>query len=128
MEWIITNINYPDNTFDAIVCSHVLEHVVDHLKALKELYRVLKFGGWAIILVPIKGKSTYEDPLANTPELRKKIYGNPGHVRQYGEDFKLLLESVGFKVLIFSKKDFLNDSLSKRMCVERSQDIWLSLK
>ena len=54
----ITNILYEDNSFDVILCSHVLEHVIDDQKAMRELFRVLKPGGWAILQVPIPADMT----------------------------------------------------------------------
>jgi 2-polyprenyl-3-methyl-5-hydroxy-6-metoxy-1,4-benzoquinol methylase len=53
----ITDIQYPDNTFDVIYCSHVLEHIPDDRKAMREFYRVLKPGGWAIVQVPVTAES-----------------------------------------------------------------------
>ena len=44
---------YPDNHFDFFICSHMLEHVFDDRKALRELYRILKWGGQGILVVPI---------------------------------------------------------------------------
>jgi SAM-dependent methyltransferase len=95
----IQDIKYPDNTFDFIYCSHVLEHVPNDKKAMKELYRVLKPNGKAIIQVPLNPnyEETYEDPSFNTPELRLKHYGQSDHVRYYGLDFQKKLENAGFK-------------------------------
>lgn len=58
----ITNIKYADQSFDVIYCSHVLGHVQDDKRAIREFYRVLKNNGWAILLVPITRKKTFEDP------------------------------------------------------------------
>ena len=95
----IQDIKYPDNTFDLIYCSHVLEHVPNDKKALEELYRVLKPNGKAIIQVPLNRnfKETFEDESFNTPELRLKHYGQSDHVRFYGLDFQKKLENAGFK-------------------------------
>ena len=59
----ITNIHYSDDYFDAIICNHVLEHINEDIKAMKELYRVLKPGGWAILQVPFSKimDTTFED-------------------------------------------------------------------
>ncbi len=64
----ITNILYEDNSFDVILCSHVLEHAVDDRKAMRELFRVLKPGGWGILQVPILRDKTFEDPSIVSPE------------------------------------------------------------
>ena len=103
----VQDIPYEDNYFDVIYCSHILEHVPDDRKAIRELYRVLKPGGTALILVPINGvafdmpfdvSKTVEDESYDTPELRDKYYGQFDHVRLYGTDFKDRLIECGFKV------------------------------
>src|SRR4030065_713672 len=63
----VSNIQYPDNSFDVIYASHVLEHIPDDRKAMRELCRVLKSDGWAILQVPIWGKETLEDQNIKTP-------------------------------------------------------------
>ena len=111
----IQNIQYPNDYFDFIYCSHVLEHVPDDHKAVKELYRVLRPGGTALIMVPIKHslKETYEDKSINTQELIINHYGQSDHLRCYGTDFQELLESNGFKCLKYSNKDFDKESIDK---------------
>lgn len=111
----IQDIKYPDNTFNFIYCSHVLEHVPNDQKAIKELYRVLKPGGTALIMVPIKHllKETYEDASINTPELRLKHYGQSDHLRYYGLDFQEILEKNGFNCSKYSKEEFDEKSIKK---------------
>lgn len=96
----ITAINKDDNSFDFILCSHVLEHVPDDKLAMRELFRVLKPGGIAILQVPLdKGLDvTNEDPAINSAELREQHYGHWDHLRQYGLDYKNRLEQAGFVV------------------------------
>lgn len=94
----ITDIKFRDNTFDCILCSHVLEHILDDNKAIRELYRVLKPNGWAIIQVPIMREKTFEDPTIQTTKDRLKYFGQEDHVRVYGLDYKDRLENTGFKV------------------------------
>ena len=79
----ITDIQYPDNPFDVIYCSHVLEHVPDDRRALSEFYRILKPTGWAILLVPIIAEKTFEDPSITDPSERLKLFGQADHVRGY---------------------------------------------
>ncbi len=109
----ITNIAYKDNSFDVILCIHVLEHVLDDQKAMRELFRVLKSGGWAILQVPILREKTFEDPTIMTPEKRLKHFGKEDHVRIYGLDYKERLENAGFSVKVDSyltelSKDIVN--------------------
>jgi SAM-dependent methyltransferase len=98
----ITQMPFPDNSFDAIICIHVLEHIPDDAKAMRALYRVLKPGGWAIILVPLdKNRSTtYEDFSITDPAGREKAFGQPDHVRWYGLDYRQRLEAAGFGVSV----------------------------
>ncbi len=96
----LTDIDMDEYTFDAIICSHVMEHIPDHKKALSELYRVLKHGGWAIIQVPIISERTFEDPDVKTLEDRERVYGLSEHVRGYGKDYKDLLAEAGFLVKV----------------------------
>ncbi|MBE6505273.1 MAG: class I SAM-dependent methyltransferase [Methanobrevibacter millerae] len=109
----IQDIPYNENYFDLIICSHVLEHVPDDIKALNELRRVLKPGGVALILVPMNGISynlpydeskTLEKEEYNTPELRDKYYGQFDHLRLYGTDFKERILESGFELL---SEDFI---------------------
>ncbi len=94
----VTDINFDDNHFDVIFCSHVLEHVPDDRTAMRELLRVLKPGGWAILQVPILGEHTQEDPSIVDPQERARRYGQDDHVRQYGKDYVERLRAAGFVV------------------------------
>jgi SAM-dependent methyltransferase len=96
----ITNVQFGDNSFDAIYCSHVLEHVPEDVKAMKEFFRILKPGGWAMLQVPIdKSRSeTYEDFSITDPKEREKAFGQFNHVRLYGMDYIDRLKLAGFEV------------------------------
>jgi SAM-dependent methyltransferase len=96
----IRRIDFPSATFDVVLCSHVLEHVDEDRQAMSEILRVLKPEGFAILMVPFAPAQaiSLEDPAANTPEARMKLYGNPGHLRIYGRDFVERLEGAGFAV------------------------------
>jgi ubiquinone/menaquinone biosynthesis C-methylase UbiE len=94
----ITNIQFPDETFDVVYCSHVLEHVPDDRKAMREFYRVLKSNGWAVLLVPIIVEKTFEDPSIDKPKDRLRLFGQSDHVRKYGRDYVDRLRESGFSV------------------------------
>ena len=96
----ICNLPIKDNTYDYILCNHVLEHVLDDKKAIEELYRVLKIGGVGIFQVPIdiKRDDTFEDNSITNKNERNKIFGQYDHVRVYGKDYFKKLEEAGFKV------------------------------
>jgi predicted SAM-dependent methyltransferase len=98
----IENIQFPENSFDMILCNHVLEHVSDDRKAMKEFYRVLKPEGLAVIMVPINYNSdkTYEDPTITDPAQRKKAFKQEDHVRLYGLDIEERFKEAGFKVCV----------------------------
>lgn len=98
----ITQIPYPDSYFDLIICNHVLEHIPEDGKAIKELYRVLKKGGKAIIQVPISLvlNKTYENESIVDPKEREKEFGQSDHIRIYGQDYSKRLSQGGFKVQI----------------------------
>lgn len=114
----ITSLCFPDECFDVIICNHVLEHVPEDRKALSELYRVLKPGGWGSIQVPIDGEKTREDPSVIDPVERERLYGQSDHVRQYGEDFRERLRSAGFSVLELSREKFLEPRKIERLSIE----------
>ncbi len=100
----ITAIPYPDQSFDAIICNHVLEHIPDDKKAMHELYRVLSKGGWAVLQVPASKilEKTEEDATVIEPADRERIFGHRDHVRIYGRDYPDRLRQAGFKVEKFS--------------------------
>lgn len=96
----ICDLPIKDNTYDFILCNHVLEHVLNDKKAIKELYRVLKKGGIGIFQVPIdmKRENTFQDDSITDKKERNKIFGQYDHVRVYGVDYFTKLKDAGFKV------------------------------
>ncbi len=96
----LAELNIETNTFEMIICNHVLEHIEDDKKAVMEMYRVLKPGGVAIITVPIdfKRDETYEDLSVTKPKDREREFGQWDHLRYYGLDFQQRLETAGFTV------------------------------
>jgi SAM-dependent methyltransferase len=89
------------NSFDALICVHVLEEVIQDGLAMQEMFRVLKPGGWALVTVPTNmGEATYENPLIIDPQARKREFGEPAHVRVYGYDLADRLRSSGFNVTV----------------------------
>lgn len=97
----VHDIPFEENKFDVVFCNHVMEHVADDIKAMSEIYRVLKPGGFAILQVPLFYPlldKTYEDDTIILPADREKAFGQSDHVRMYGKDYSDRLRSVGFKV------------------------------
>ena len=101
----ITDIDCPDESFDVIICSHVLEHVSDDRQAMREFCRVLKRSGWAIMMVPVTAEKTFEDPSIVTPQGRLEAFGEVDHVRRYGPDFAEILRQEGFAVKVVTVSD-----------------------
>jgi predicted SAM-dependent methyltransferase len=100
---------FADNSFDAIVCNHVLEHVDNDRQAMSELFRVLKPGGWASLHVPIAGHvPTDEDPSVTDPQERLRRFGQEDHVRLYGWDYLDRLRAAGFDVEVTTWDEFMN--------------------
>ncbi|MES2176308.1 MAG: methyltransferase domain-containing protein [Gemmatimonadota bacterium] len=99
----VTDIQFPDATFDVILCNHVLEHIPDDRRAMSELHRVLKPGGWAILQVPLSEtlEHTYEDPSITSTAGREQAFGQEDHVRIYAADYRSRLAGAGFAVTVF---------------------------
>lgn len=97
----VHDIPFPADHFDVAFCNHVMEHVTSDIKAMSEIYRVLKPGGWAIIQSPINISRlvTFEDLTLKTSQEREKVFGQDDHVRDYGLDYGRRLEQAGFTVV-----------------------------
>lgn len=96
----ICDLPFEDNQFDVVFCNHVLEHIPNDTKAMQELYRVLKVGGFGIFQIPqdLSRETTFEDNSITDPKERAEIFGQYDHVRVYGRDYFDKLRSIGFMV------------------------------
>ena len=96
----ICNLPFEKNTYDVILCNHVLEHIPDDTKAIQELYRVLKPGGWGVFQIPqdLSRDNTFEDDSISDKKERARIFGQYDHVRIYGRDYFDKLRGIGFEV------------------------------
>ncbi|HTX45334.1 MAG TPA: class I SAM-dependent methyltransferase [Solirubrobacteraceae bacterium] len=112
----ITAIALPDGSFDAILCSHVLEHVDDDAAAMRELHRVLSPGGWLIVMVPLDvGRTrTYEDPSITAPAEREREFLQDDHVRLYAPDIAARLETAGLHVAVVNVAQELGEQAATR--------------
>jgi SAM-dependent methyltransferase len=115
---------YADNTFDFIFCSHVLEYIKEDRQAIRELYRVLKPKGKAIISIPINHGhyETLEDPNVTDPKEQERLYGDTGHLRYYGEDYIERVKQAGFTPEFIPVTDFISPELIKQ-CVINPRDV-----
>lgn len=97
----ICNLPFQDNSFDFILCNHVLEHIPDDTKAMQELFRILKPDGTAILQIPqdLNREITFEDDSITDAKERAEIFGQYDHLRVYGKDYFNKLRSIGFNVM-----------------------------
>lgn len=124
----ITQLTFPDASFDLILCSHVLEHVPDDRAALRELFRVLMPGGHAILLVPQREGPTDEDPTITDPIVRERRFGQLDHVRFYGSDFVQRVEATGFLVAEVSTTDIATPDEHHLMGMIEDEKLFLATK
>ncbi|MBD0832410.1 class I SAM-dependent methyltransferase [Aestuariibaculum sediminum] len=96
----ICDLPFKDDEFDVILCNHVLEHIPDDTKAMQELYRVMKPGGWGVFQIPqdLSREFTFEDNSITDKKERAEIFGQYDHVRVYGRDYFNKLREIGFIV------------------------------
>jgi SAM-dependent methyltransferase len=115
------------NSLDCIICSHVLEHIIEDELAMAELYRVLKPGGWGIMMVPIMMglETTHEDPTILSKEARVKAYGVEDHVRMYEKrDYLAKLRRAGFSVKELGN-DYFGDGVLKSIGVSSTSVLYV---
>ena len=95
----VQQIPLADNSFEVVICNHLLEHVADDRKALGELFRILKPEGWGILLSPIdyRLEKTFEDDSITDPAERTRLFGQYDHRRAYGRDYIDRLREAGFE-------------------------------
>lgn len=96
----VQQIPLQDGSFDVVICNHILEHVEDDRRALREIYRILAPNGWGVVLSPVdKGREqTFEDDSITDPEQRQRLFGQYDHRRVYGRDYGERLQQAGFEV------------------------------
>jgi SAM-dependent methyltransferase len=104
-----------DGEFDAVICSHVLEHVPDDRAAMLELARITAPGGWCLIMVPLDAgaASSYEDSAITDPAERVRAFGQHDHVRLYGLDVADRLTAAGLTVERISPQEAFPDELDR---------------
>lgn len=126
----ITAISLGAGSFDAILCSHVLEHVADDRRAMRELFRVLKPGGWAALMVPVEPgrRETFEDPRVVSTGEREQVFGHPDHVRIYGHDIKERLDGAGFAARAYRYGEEVGREAVKTYGLTRKDEIYLCTK
>jgi hypothetical protein len=126
----VQNIPFPDSHFDVVICNHVLEHVDDDRKAMMELLRVMKPGGFGVFQVPLDYSIdiTLEDKSIDTPELREKHYKQRDHLRLYGRDYAQRLRTVGFDVTEDDYVRTLPNDLVQRYALSKDEILYICRK
>ena len=126
----IRDLVFEDESFDFIICNHVLEHIDDELKAMQELYRVLRKGGRAILQVPMDYnlEETYEDLSITSSKEREKHFGQYDHLRLYGKDYPKRLEKAGFKVISDEFVKSFDSEKIERYRFDKNETIYLCIK
>ncbi|MGP1362342.1 MAG: class I SAM-dependent methyltransferase [Bacteroides sp.] len=121
---------FADNSFDLILCNHVLEHIPNDRLAMRELYRVLAPRGVALLLVPLDDSraETLEDPAINTDALREKYYHQRDHLRLYGRDYVLRLQEAGFEVSTLDYVATLTPEERTKYCIRDSDKLYVARK
>jgi SAM-dependent methyltransferase len=120
----MTNINRPDESFDLILASHVLEHVPDDQRAMSELFRVLKPSGVAILQHPVDyTRETYEDWSLTSAEERERAFLQDDHVRIYGADLADRLKNAGFQVEIRRYREEFTPDERRYYCLDEGADL-----
>lgn len=119
----ICDLPFKDNSFDIILCNHVLEHIPDDTKAMHELYRVLKIGGVGIFQIPqdLNREVTFEDNTITDKKERARIFGQYDHVRVYGRDYFNKLRSIGFKVDEIDYSQKLSREEIEKYCLTKGE-------
>ena len=126
----VHDIPFDENTFDVVICNHVLEHVDDADKVMKEFYRVMKTGGWGIFQVPIdyNNSVTIEDRSVTDPRERERLYWQSDHLRLFGRDYGDKLTAAGFRV---TESNFVNEidpKLVERYALDKNEKVYYCQK
>ena len=126
----ICNLPFEDNSYDVILCNHVLEHIPDDAKAMQELFRVLKPGGWGVFQIPqdLSREATFEDDNITDKKERAEIFGQYDHVRVYGHDYFDKLRAIGFTVEEVDYTNEISASDVEKYCLAKGELIPLVRK
>ena len=130
MHFDLHEIPLEDNQFDIVFCNHVLEHVNDANQCMRELYRVMKPGGWGIFQVPqdMTREETYEDPAITSPEEREKHFWQKDHVRLFAKDYPEWLKRAGFEITEFHPKEQFSKEEIERYRLMENEVLYIARK
>jgi len=130
MHFDLHSIPLEDELFDVVFCNHVMEHVENPRQCMKEIYRVMKRGGWAIMQVPqdMTREKTLEDPAIVTAEEREKHYWQKDHLRLFGRDYPDFLSEAGFEVVEFWLNQHLAPEVFERFSISSGEVLYIANK
>jgi len=123
----IHQIPFEKNTFDVVLCNHVLEHVKDDIRAMAEIHRVLKPNGFAILQVPFFNPVpdvTFEDPGITDRRERERVFGQDDHVRKYGNDYAQRIKRAGLTPMADPYVNNLEESVRKKFGLVKGEIIY----
>jgi SAM-dependent methyltransferase len=127
----IHQIPFEDNRFDVVLCNHVLEHVRDDIQAMRELHRVMKPGGFAILQVPFFNpvqEQTFEDNSITDKRERERIFGQDDHVRKYGHDYPQRIRQAGLQAIEENFVNELSEAERQRFGLVKGEIIYIGKK
>ena len=129
MHFDVQHIPLKDGEMDAIICNHIMEHVEDDRLAMRELYRILRHGGWGVVLSPVERERehTFEDDTITDKDERTRIFGQYDHRRIYGRDYADRLREAGFEVMVIPYKDSFTPAEQERYALT-DEDLYVVYK
>ena len=129
MHFDVQHIPLKDGEMDAIICNHIMEHVEDDRLAMRELYRILRHGGWGVVLSPVERERehTFEDDTITDKDERTRIFGQYDHRRIYGRDYADRLREAGFEVMVIPYKDSFTPAEQERYALT-DEDLYIVYK
>ena len=129
MHFDVQQIPLKDGEMDAIICNHIMEHVEDDRLAMRELHRILRHGGWGVVLSPVERERehTFEDDTITDKDERTRIFGQYDHRRIYGRDYADRLREAGFEVMVLPYMQHLT-SAEQQLYALTDEDLYIVYK
>jgi SAM-dependent methyltransferase len=126
----LTNTKFPEKQFDVVIANHVLEHITEDRAALREIFRILKPGGIAVLQVPFSPllPESLECASLQSDDIRNFLFGQEDHVRLYGMDYFDRIRKVGLEVEIISHSELLGPINSQKYGVNSCEPMILAKK
>ena len=129
MHFDVQQIPLKDGEMDVVICNHIMEHVEDDRLAMRELHRILRHGGWGVVLSPVERERehTFEDDTITDEDERTRIFGQYDHRRIYGRDYADRLREAGFEVMVLPYMQHLT-SAEQQLYALTDEDLYIVYK